>query len=299
MATSITGETAYGGSMTQPRVASVALAVAGPETRADALPDGVELAADVYRPETRRAASGAADAPALRAKDRLHRRARPSRLVRGARLYRRRPGRARPRRQRGHFPAVARRCRGWRGDAGLGRRSAGLERQGRHLWLQLPGDNPAAGAGRGAARPAASGPTPSPRRWAPGSIRDDWAYEGGAFRLAGNIGWACQMAAEQARLAGDAAAFMALAATGRGRPVSAKSPPCLTRWRATGTTRITPTGSPTMPPIGRRSRRPQRCATTRSTCRRCISAAGRTPCSTARSAPSPPSGSGHARRSAC
>ncbi len=32
------------------------------------------------------------------------------------------------------------------------------------------------------------------------SVRDDWAYEGNAFRLALNTGWACQMGAEQARL---------------------------------------------------------------------------------------------------
>lgn len=50
------------------------------------------------------------------------------------------------------------------------------------------------------------------------TVRDDWAYEGSAFRLAGNIGWACQMGAEQARLAGDAEAFAALAAAGRAGP---------------------------------------------------------------------------------
>jgi putative CocE/NonD family hydrolase len=46
------------------------------------------------------------------------------------------------------------------------------------------------------------------------SVRDDWAYEGNAFRLALNVGWACQMAAEQARLAGDVAAYSALAGAG-------------------------------------------------------------------------------------
>lgn len=41
-------------------------------------------------------------------------------------------------------------------------------------------------------------------------IHDDWVYEGGSFYLAPNIGWGIQMAAEEARLAGDEAAFVAL-----------------------------------------------------------------------------------------
>ncbi|WP_086091062.1 CocE/NonD family hydrolase [Pseudorhodoplanes sinuspersici] len=72
---------------------------------------------------------------------------------------------------------------------------------------------------RGGKRPDAIAPTMA--AW---NIRDDWAYEGGAFRLAGNIGWACQMGAEQARLAGDAVAFAALAAAGRGAPVGGATP---------------------------------------------------------------------------
>jgi putative CocE/NonD family hydrolase len=47
------------------------------------------------------------------------------------------------------------------------------------------------------------------------SVRDDWAHEGGAFRLAGNLGWAFQMGTEQARLAGDRTAFSTLAAAAR------------------------------------------------------------------------------------
>lgn len=71
-----------------------------------------------------------------------------------------------------------------------------------------------AGARRvGGKRPDAIAPTMA--AW---NIRDDWAFEGDAFRLAGNIGWACQMGAEQARLAGDAEAFAALAAAGRAGP---------------------------------------------------------------------------------
>ena len=41
-------------------------------------------------------------------------------------------------------------------------------------------------------------------------IHDDWVYEGGAFYLAPNIGWGIQMAAEEARLAGDEEAYIAL-----------------------------------------------------------------------------------------
>ena len=44
------------------------------------------------------------------------------------------------------------------------------------------------------------------------TMSDDWAAEGGCFRLAGGLGWAIQMAVEQARLAGDAPAFGALMA---------------------------------------------------------------------------------------
>ncbi len=50
------------------------------------------------------------------------------------------------------------------------------------------------------------------------SVRDDWAYEGNAFRLALNLGWACQMGAEQARLGRDRAAYDVLAAAARGSP---------------------------------------------------------------------------------
>jgi putative CocE/NonD family hydrolase len=51
------------------------------------------------------------------------------------------------------------------------------------------------------------------------SLQSDWAYEGGAFCLAGNMGWALQMGAERARLAGDAAAFAAMQAAARSLPL--------------------------------------------------------------------------------
>jgi putative CocE/NonD family hydrolase len=100
--------------------------------------------------------------------------------------------------------------RGSNGKVGL----YGFSYQGSNQFLAMAGAR-----ARGGKRPDAIAPTMA--AW---NIRDDWAYEGGAFRLAGNIGWACQMGAEQARLAGDAEAFAALAAAGRGAPVSAQTP---------------------------------------------------------------------------
>jgi uncharacterized protein len=47
----------------------------------------------------------------------------------------------------------------------------------------------------------------------------DWAYEGGAFCLQANLGWAIQIAAETARLAGDEAAFLALAQAAKQLPL--------------------------------------------------------------------------------
>lgn len=90
----------------------------------------------------------------------------------------------------------------------------GFSYQGTNQFLAMAGAR-----AQGSKRPDAIAPTMA--AW---TIRDDWAYEGGAFRLAGNIGWACQMGAEQARLAGNAEAFAALAAAGRGAPVSGATP---------------------------------------------------------------------------
>jgi putative CocE/NonD family hydrolase len=55
-------------------------------------------------------------------------------------------------------------------------------------------------------------------------VRTDWAYEGDAFCLLGNVQWGIQMAAEQARLAGDAAAFEALVAASRAPPLHSARP---------------------------------------------------------------------------
>lgn len=46
-------------------------------------------------------------------------------------------------------------------------------------------------------------------------LKQDWAYENGAFCLAANIGWAVQLAAQNARHAGDDAAYAELAEAAR------------------------------------------------------------------------------------
>lgn len=51
-------------------------------------------------------------------------------------------------------------------------------------------------------------------------LRTDWAYENGAFCLRANLGWAIQIAAETARLKGDAAAFRDLAAAAGALPLA-------------------------------------------------------------------------------
>jgi uncharacterized protein len=56
------------------------------------------------------------------------------------------------------------------------------------------------------------------------TVRDDWVLEGNALQLSGQLGWACQMAAEQARRAGDMQAFNALAVAGRASPWAGPDP---------------------------------------------------------------------------
>lgn len=48
----------------------------------------------------------------------------------------------------------------------------------------------------------------------------DWAYEGGAFCLQANLGWAIQLATETARLRGDAVAYRELLLAGRNLPLT-------------------------------------------------------------------------------
>jgi len=70
----------------------------------------------------------------------------------------------------------------------------------------------AAGAG-----PALKALVPAMIGW---NIGRDWAYENDAFCLAAGLGWATQMAAENARLAGDSDAFNAFFAASRHLPLS-------------------------------------------------------------------------------
>lgn len=52
-----------------------------------------------------------------------------------------------------------------------------------------------------------------------GNLYADWAYEGGAFCLQSNLGWAIQLAAETARLKADISAYQALYAASRNLPL--------------------------------------------------------------------------------
>lgn len=65
-------------------------------------------------------------------------------------------------------------------------------------------------------------------------VRDDWAFQDGAFRLGPNVGWALQMAAPNARHAGDMEAARALATPGAGRAALEAHPQYshFARWRA-------------------------------------------------------------------
>jgi putative CocE/NonD family hydrolase len=56
----------------------------------------------------------------------------------------------------------------------------------------------------------------------------DWAYENGALLLQAGIGWAIQLAAETARLRGDAIAFQALYQAARNLPTDEEFPACPT-----------------------------------------------------------------------
>ena len=55
-------------------------------------------------------------------------------------------------------------------------------------------------------------------------LRTDWAYENDAFCLQANLGWATQIGAETARLAGDAEAFAAFYAASRALPWNGAQP---------------------------------------------------------------------------
>jgi putative CocE/NonD family hydrolase len=68
-------------------------------------------------------------------------------------------------------------------------------------------------------------------------LHGDWAYEGGAFRLADSIGWGIQMAAIRAGYEKDHEAFLALSRAARALPMADETPAypdVLRRYRAYG-----------------------------------------------------------------
>ena len=75
---------------------------------------------------------------------------------------------------------------------------------------------------------AAAGDAPALKAIAPAMIgwdlRNDWAWENGAFNLSANLAWAVQIAAETARLAGDLHAHQALYAASRALPLTDAAP---------------------------------------------------------------------------
>lgn len=96
----------------------------------------------------------------------------------------------------------------WAADLAEGTGQVGLygfSYQGVTQYLALAG-----AVAAGSKRPDAMAPAMA--AW---DVRDDWAYEGDAFRSGPNLGWALQMAAPAARHAGDAVAAAALATGGR------------------------------------------------------------------------------------
>jgi putative CocE/NonD family hydrolase len=55
-------------------------------------------------------------------------------------------------------------------------------------------------------------------------LYEDWAYEGGAFRLQSNLAWAVQVEAESARIGGDETKFAALSRAGKSLPLVDATP---------------------------------------------------------------------------
>jgi predicted acyl esterase len=113
--------------------------------------------------------------------------------------------------------------------------------------------------------------TPAMAAW---TVRDDWVYQGGAFNLSGQLSWGFQMAAEQARLAGDMEAFEALATKGRGVPWSGADPILPAEMRRYGHYCHYGDWLADNPELGPASRLPRCCGTIRSTYRACMSEAG-------------------------
>ena len=199
--------------------AGMLLPVTGPQTVAMRTTDGIRLDADVYRPQ------GGGDYPVLLMRQPYGRRiastvtyAHPSwyaangyivviQDVRGRgtsegrfRLF------ADEVRDGGEAVAWAARLPGATGRIGM----YGFSYQGHTQMLALA-----------AGRPELQAMCPAMTTW---DVRSEWAYEGGAFCFLGNLQWGIQMAAEQARLAGDAEAYDALLAASRAMPLHSPVP---------------------------------------------------------------------------
>lgn len=180
------------------------LSVRGPETVRMTTPDGVRLVADVYRPD------GPGDWPVLLMRQPYGRAIASTLVLAHPRWY-----------AAQGYMVVIQDVRGFGGSEGEGvlfRYEAADGAQAVDWARGLPGSNGRIGlygfsyqattqylAIAGGARPDAIAPAMG--SW---SIRDDWAFEGGAFREELGIRWAVQMARLLAARKGDAAALEAL-----------------------------------------------------------------------------------------
>ncbi len=204
--------------MTKPQTAR-RLAVRGPETASMRTSDGVRLEADIYRPE------GGGEYPVLLMRQPYGRRiastvvfAHPSWYAANGYIVVVQDVRGRGGSEGrfrifaddvvdgGETIAWAARLPGSTGRVGM----YGFSYQGHTQFLALA-----------AGRPELQALCPGMATW---DLRSDWAYEGGAFSFANNLYWGVQMAAEQARLAGDVEAFEALHAASRALPLHSSIP---------------------------------------------------------------------------
>ncbi len=69
--------------------------------------------------------------------------------------------------------------------------------------------------------PALKAIAPAMAAW---EVREDFAYEGDAFRLQAGLGWGCQLALETVRRMGDGALHQSILAAARGLPLGAEIP---------------------------------------------------------------------------
>lgn len=69
--------------------------------------------------------------------------------------------------------------------------------------------------------PALRAIAPAMAAW---NVRDDFAYEGDAFRLQAGLGWGCQLALETIRRSGDAGLHQTIYAASRAVPLNAETP---------------------------------------------------------------------------